>query len=107
MSLLDPALARCMDAACQQRHKCLRWLERDADILPTTPRVATLRVFSGCCQGFLRIPLVESLPEGGYRIHAGRRTSTVSSFHLVDERIAQLLRPHWGIPSGHNTNTVP
>jgi hypothetical protein len=54
----------------------------------------------------MTLPHVESLPEGGYRITAGGRTSTVSSAHLVDERIAQLLRPTWGRPSGHNTADV-
>jgi hypothetical protein len=35
-------------------------------------------------------PVVTHLPDGAYRITVGAFTSTVSSMHLVEERIKQL-----------------
>jgi hypothetical protein len=94
MSLLND-IARCHDAACPQRRGCQRrgcqrFLERDTGG-PATPSVATLRIFSGVCQGLIPPePVVEHLPDGAYRITVGAFTSTVSSMHLVEARIAQL-----------------
>jgi hypothetical protein len=46
---LDPKLVRCHDATCIQKDKCLRWIERHTG----ENHVATIRVFSGFCQGFI------------------------------------------------------
>lgn len=43
-------------------------------------------------------PIVEYREDQSIRITVNGRTSTVSSGHLVDERIAQLKNPAWGHP---------
>lgn len=42
--------------------------------------------------------VVERLDDGAWRITVGGRTSTVSSGHLVEERVLQLQRLDWGRP---------
>jgi hypothetical protein len=43
-------------------------------------------------------PIIEYRDDQSIRITVNGRTSTVSSAHLVDERIAQLSREDWGRP---------
>lgn len=43
-------------------------------------------------------PVIEYRDDQSIRITVNGRTSTVSSAHLVDERIAQLERFDWGHP---------
>jgi hypothetical protein len=43
--------ARCHDATCPQRDKCCRWLDRERGSV----HIATLRIFSGVCEGFISV----------------------------------------------------
>jgi hypothetical protein len=50
-------------------------------------------------------PLIERLPDGAIRVQVGDFTSTVSSEHLVDERIKQLqLRARRSVPMRGSRN---
>lgn len=87
---------RCHDAACPERRECRRWLERESG-WERTSHVATLRQVRGPCVQRIPAsaplePVVERLADGAIRVTVGSAVSTVSSEHLVEERVLRLQR---------------